>query len=101
MRNSGKARSDLRIVVQYVHADIGSPWHLVAYGSGRAFQPRHFRSVDELLKVICLAVPEFEPKHLLIKNELNQSYIAWSADVVLDDAQLATLGLKTDTGPKT
>lgn len=43
---------DLRVVVQSIHGDTDSPWHLVAYGGGRPLRPRCFRSVEELLVVI-------------------------------------------------
>lgn len=100
MDSARKDRSGLRVVVQYVHGDHKSPWHLVAYGGGRAFHPRRFQSVDDLLKVIHSALPDFEPAHLLIKRELNQSYIVWAGDIVLKDSQLSAMGLKTEPSPK-
>lgn len=100
MSSSRRHKSGLRIVVQYVHGDVASPWHLVVYGSGRAFLPRCFSSVDNLLKVVRSAIPEFDPGHLLIKSDSDQSYIVWAGDIILNDPQLATLGLKTETCPK-
>jgi hypothetical protein len=95
-----KDGSELRIVVQYVHGDTDSPWHLVAYGSGRAWQPRRFRSVEDLLTVIRSAAPDFDRSHLAIRNDSRQSYIAWAGNMALNESQLSVLGLENDTGPK-
>ena len=95
-----KDRSGLRIVVQYVHGDCDSPWHLVAYGSGRACQPRRFRSIEDLLKAIRSVVPDFDQSQIAIKSDSLQSYIAWAGDMALNESQLAALGLKNEGGPK-
>lgn len=95
-----KDRSELRIVVQFVDADSDSPWHLVAYGSGFAFQPCRFRSVEDLLMVIRSAVPDFDRSHLVVRSDSHQSYIAYAGDMALSDSQLSALGLKNEAGPK-
>lgn len=100
MGETRKDRPGLRIVVQYVHGDSGSPWHLVAYGSGRAWQPRRFRSIEDLLRVIRSVVPGFDQSQIAIKSDSLQSYIAWAGDMALDESQLSALGLKKETGPK-
>jgi hypothetical protein len=90
----------LRLVVQYVHGDSDSPWHLVAYGSGRACQPRRFRSIEDLVMVIRSAVPDFDPSQIAIRNNALQSYIAYAGDMTLSESQLSALGMKNEAGPK-
>jgi hypothetical protein len=97
VNSTRKDRSDLRVVVQYVHGDHKSPWHLVAYGSGPAFRPRRFHSVDDLLTVIRSALPDFDPSHLTIKSDSRESYIVWAGDMALNESQLSVLGLRNET----
>jgi hypothetical protein len=90
----------LRIVVQYVHGDLDSPWHLVAYGGSRAFRPQRFRSVEDLMTLIRSTVPDFDPSHLAIKTDSRESYIVWTGDMALNESQLSALGLSSEIDPK-
>lgn len=99
MGGTSKDRSSLRVVVQYVHGDLDSPWHLVAYGNSRTFRPRRFRSIGELMAAIRSSVPDFDSSHLAFKRDSQESYIAWAGKMVLDASQLSVLGL-SETGPK-
>lgn len=87
-------RTDFRIVVQYVHEDSDFPWHLIVYGGGGALRPRRFRSVGDVLLVICFAVPEFDRRDLVTRSDSHQSYIAYTGDLVLSDSQLSAMGVK-------
>lgn len=88
----------MRIVVQCVPGDLGSPWHLVAYGTSRAFRPRRFSSVEDLTAVIRSAVPDFDPSQLAINRDLRESYIVWADDMALNASQLSALGLSSESG---
>lgn len=100
MGSTSKDRSNLRIVVQYVHGDLDSAWHLVAYGNSRAFRPRRFHSVEDLTAVIRSAVPDFDLNQVAIKRDSRESYIAWTGDMALNASQLSALGLSSEIGPK-
>lgn len=100
MDSTRKGTSNLRIVVQYVPGNTDSPWHLVAYGNGRAFQPRRFRSVEDLLTVIRSAMPDFDPSLLAVKSAETGSHIVWAGDIAMSDSQLLALGLEGEIGPK-
>lgn len=100
MRSASKDRSNLRVVVQHVQGDLDSPWHLVAYGNSRAFRPRRFRTIEDLMAVIRSAVPEFDPSHLAMQGASRESYIAWTGDMALNESQLSALGLSSEADPK-
>lgn len=100
MGGTGKDKSELRIVVQYVPGDTDSPWHLVGYGRGRACQPHRFRTIDDLLTVISSAAPDFDRSHLAVRSDSRQSYIVWAGNMALNESQLSVLGLKNDAGQK-
>lgn len=87
------SKHSLRIVVQYAHEDLRSPWHLVAYGGSRVFRPRHFRSVEDLATLLRSTVPGFDSSQLAIEPGARESYIAWTGDIVLSESQLSALGL--------
>ena len=92
MTNGREAKSECRLIAQYVRGDIEGPWHLIAYGNGMAFPPCRFQSVEELLRRMQLALPELNPVRPVIGVERGESYILFSEDVRLDNAQLTILG---------
>jgi len=87
-----EVKSEYRLIAQYVRGDIEDPWHLIAYGNGKAFPPHRFRSVEELLQTMRLALPDRAPVLPAIGVERGESYILFSEDVRLDSAQLTILG---------
>jgi hypothetical protein len=86
-------RGALRIVIQHLHANPRFPWRLVAYGNGRIYRSPEFESMERLLETFRRAVPGFAPGVLSIRNEADETYIAFTADIELDDSQLSILGL--------
>lgn len=81
-----------RLIAQYVRGDIEGPWHLIAYGNGKAFPPCRFQSVEELMQTMRLALPDRDPGLPATGVERGESYILFSEDVRLDNAQLTILG---------
>jgi hypothetical protein len=81
-----------RLIAQYVRGDIEGPWHLIAYGNGKAFPPCRFQSVEELLRRMQLALPDRDPVLPATSRERAESHILFSEDVTLDNAQLTILG---------
>lgn len=84
------------MVVQYSCGAARNRWHLIAYGGGGAYTPRTFRNVEDLLAVICSAVPNFDPQGLVLRRDPDQSYVAWAGDLTLAKDQMVSLGLMED-----
>lgn len=93
MEPTRKDRFELRVVVQYSCGAAQNRWHLIAYGGGRAYTPQTFLNVEDLLAVLCSAVPNFDPQGLVLRRDLGQSYIAWAGDLSLTKHQMVSMGL--------
>jgi hypothetical protein len=87
-----EARSEYRLIAQHVQGDFDAPWHLIAYASRKALPPRRFRSADELLEAVRLALPDCLWAPPPVEMRSTESYILFSRDVLLDDSQLSILG---------
>lgn len=96
MESTRKDRFELRVVVQYSCEAAQNRWHLIAYGGGRAYTPRTFMKVEDLLAVICSAVPNFDPQGLVLERDPDQRYVAWAGDLSLTKGQMVSLGLMED-----
>ncbi len=85
----------LRVVVQQIRAHQRSVYRLVASGGeGGDYTSRsaEFESLDHLLKAFLAAMPNFDASSLSIRKAW--TYIAFAAQMELNDSQLSLLGLK-------
>lgn len=96
MDEAGIRRHMLRIVVQRVAEDIEHPYHLVAYGNGRAYRPRGFRSLKDLSQTLVAALHDFDVAQLSSKGDTGGSSVVFTGDMTLSDSQLTILGLKRE-----
>lgn len=85
-------KSEYRLIVQHVRADLEAPWHLIAYGNGRALSPCRFRSLDELTRRMRLAIPNCSPIFSATGAGRGESHILFSENICLDELQLSMLG---------
>ncbi len=91
--DSGKRST--RIVIQciYRNFDVGLCYRVVIYQDGRSFQPLEFSSLDLLIATFKTVDPEFDGDALVHDNS-GQTHIVFAKDMLLSDAELASLGLK-------
>lgn len=85
-------KSEYRLIVQHVRADLEAPWHLIAYGNGRALSPCRFRSLDDLIQRMRLAIPDYSSALSATAAERTDSHILFSESICLEDFQLSMLG---------
>ncbi len=84
----------LRIVVQLIHEPPDrSVYRLVVYGDTHRYQPARFSRLEEVLKVLSLALPTFDPATIVLDPSERRTRIIFSEDFELNDEQLRRLGV--------
>lgn len=83
----------IRVVVQHTKQHNGWSYRLIAYDDDRTYVPVDFATISTLVGRLRLVAPHFGQSYVAIDEEADHSYIAFSADWQLDDAQLRVLGL--------
>ena len=91
--NAGKRST--RIVIQciYRHFDPGVCYRVVIYQDGISFQPLEFSSIDLLIAAFKTVDPEFDGD-ALVQDNSGQTHIVFAKDMLLSDAELASLMLQ-------
>ena len=92
---SGQSDLSLRIVVQFIAGSAPSPpqYRLIAYSNARTFLALTFSSNAELMQRLEVAGIPAELRPQLDGLTPNKTRIVYSANLVLNDAQLKILGL--------
>ena len=91
--DSGKRST--RIVIQCIYRQLGVLlcYRVVVYQDGSLFQPLEFSSLDSLIAAFRTIDPEFGGNTICQDNS-RQTHIVFAKDMLLSDAELASLGLK-------
>lgn len=82
-----------RIIVQHVKEGERWTYRLIAYDERRTYRPANFNSIEEVVRAVASVAPDFCESDLQLRPEADRSYIAFSAEWELSEAQLARLGL--------
>ena len=92
---SAPHRWSLRVVIQPIGSGRELFFRVAAYGDKGPLGHSDFNSAQALLEALNAAVPDFQgAAHLLDDYRESNSHIVFSGPMVLDDSQLAILGLK-------
>jgi len=83
----------LRIVVQLIHESNGSVYRLVVYGGTHRYQPARFTRLEDVLEVLSLALPAFDPATIAVDQGERRTRIIFSGDFELNEEQLRRLGV--------
>jgi hypothetical protein len=83
----------LRIVVQLIHESDRSVYRLVVYGDTHRYQPARFTRLEEVLEVLGLALPGFDPAIITVDHGEQRTRIIFSGDFELNEEQLRRLGV--------
>ena len=86
------------IVVQHTKDQRGWSYRLIAYEDSRTYLPLDFDVMDALVRTVRFALPDFAQSDLAINENAARSYVAFSADLQLDDGELFLLGLNPASG---
>jgi hypothetical protein len=88
-------KRSLRVVIQQIGSGREMFFRVAAYGDIGPLGHSDFNSAQALLKALNTAVPDFQgAAHLLDDFRESDNRIVFSGPMVLDDSQLAILGLK-------
>lgn len=88
-------RQSLRLVIQYIceNSSQRSSYRVVGYSDKHTYRAVNFDSLDDLLKLLKSAVPEFDPSSISRERQPRTSILF--ADVIeLSSAQRSALGLR-------
>lgn len=91
---SAPHKRSLRVVIQPIGSGREMFFRIAAYGDGGPLGHSDFNSAQALLRALNTAVPDFQgAAHLLNEFRESDNRIVFSGPMVLDDSQLAILGL--------
>ena len=97
---SAPIRHSLRVVVQHVPDGPRSSYRLIAHGDNRTYQPVEFSSIEQLVKTIRSAAPDFDKNNVSVRMGARETYIAFAGEMELDEFQISALGLKSNATAK-
>jgi hypothetical protein len=88
-------RHALRLVVQHVweSSSARSSYRIIAYSNDRTYRPVEFESLDDLLRLLGKALPEFDVNGFP-KRQTSATSILFADEMELTEAQLSILGLR-------
>jgi hypothetical protein len=86
--------NSVHIVIQHVRGEGVDHFRLVAWRGSAGYRPLKFTLREDLVRALHAVVPEFDESRILSGEFAGgETYVAYTGDVVLDDAQLMRLGL--------
>jgi hypothetical protein len=85
-----------QLIIQHVKDGPRWVFRLIVYQDRKTYRPVSFGSLEELLRTLRSAVPNFPAEKLQVTNQAPATYIAYTGEWQMDESQIAKLGFEND-----